>query len=78
MLSCRFLAYSAMESKAFRLCEVLSYQSDPAQYTPLGRIGWALVMLLSHGEVECHADSRAVFPFNTGMECCLSLHFNIL
>ena len=25
-------------------------------------IGWALVTLLSHGEVERHADSGAVFP----------------
>ena len=78
MLNRRFSAYSALESKDFGLCEVLSYQSDSAQYTLLGRIVWALVMLLSHGEVECHAGSGTVFPFNTGMECCLSLHFNIL
>ena len=73
-----YSAYIAMESKAFRLFKVLSYQSNPVQYTPLGRISWALVMLLSHGEVKCHPDSRAVFPFNTSMECCLSLHCNIL
>ena len=27
-----------------------------------GELGWALVTLLSHGEVERHADSGAVFP----------------
>ena len=63
MLSRRFSAFSALKSKALRLREVFG-ATGPIQrrYIHAGEIGWALVTLLSHGEVERHADSRAVFP----------------
>ena len=62
MLSHRFSAYSAMESKAFRLGEVLVLPVRSNAVHSAREIGWALVTLLSHGEVEHHADSRVVFP----------------
>ena len=61
MLSCRFSTFCAVESKAFMLHEVLvlPVRSSAVHFT--GEIGWGLVTLLSHGEVERHADSRAVY-----------------
>ena len=68
-----------MESKAFRLCEVLVLlvQSCKVHYSAR-EIGWAVVMLLSHGEVECHTNSERCSPFNVNMECRLSLRFNLI
>ena len=62
MLSHRFSAYSAMESKAFsRLGEILVLVVRSNAVHSAREIGWALVTLLLHGEVEHHADSRMVF-----------------
>ena len=64
MLS-RFAAYSAVESKAFRLRVVFGPTGLIQRVHSAGEIGWALVTLLcllSHGEVERHANSGAVFP----------------
>ena len=54
MLTPKFSAYSAVESKAFRLRSSAVHSS--------GGIGWALFTPFSHGEVERHAGSGAVFP----------------
>ena len=62
MLSHRFSPYSGMESKAFRLGEGLVLPVRSSVVHSAGEIGWALVMLSSHGEVEHHADSRVVLP----------------
>ena len=61
MLSFRFSTFCVVESKALMLHEVLvlPVRSSAVHFT--GEIGWALVTLLSHGEVERYADSRAVF-----------------
>ena len=62
MLSRRFSAYSAVESKAFRLREVFG-PTGPIQRGTLrwgDRLGSSHT--LSHGEVERHVDSGAVFP----------------
>ena len=75
MMSRRFSAYSAVESKAFRLPEVFC-PTGPIQRRTLrwGDIGWPLVTLLSHGEVERHADSGAVFPPLTPIWSVVFLH----
>ena len=67
-----------MESKAFRLCEVLVLLVQSCKVHSAREIGWAVVMLLSHGEVECHTDSERCSPFNVNMECWLSLRFNLI
>ena len=51
-----------MESKAFRLGEVLVLPVRSNAVHSAREIGWALATLLSHGEVEHHADSKVVFP----------------
>ena len=63
MLNRRFSAYGAVESKAFRLCEVLVILVQSSKVRSAREIAWAVVMLLLHGKVECHTDSGAVFPF---------------
>ena len=55
-------ANSAMESKAFRLGEVLVLLVRSNAVHSAREIGWVLVRLLLHGEVEHDADSRVVFP----------------
>ena len=51
-----------MESKAFsRLGEILVLVVRSNAVHSAREIGWALVTLLLHGEVEHHADSRMVF-----------------
>ena len=67
-----------MESKAFRLCEVLVLLVQSSKVHSAREIGWAVVMLLSHGEVECHTDSERCSSFNVNMECWLSLRFNLI
>ena len=67
-----------MESKAFRLCEVLVPLVQSSKVHSAREIGWAVVMLLLHGEVECHTDSEQCSPFNVNMECWLSLRFNLI
>ena len=52
-----------MESKAFRLCEVLVLLVQSSKVHSTREIGWAVVMLLSHGKVECHTDSERCSPF---------------
>ena len=64
MLSRRFSAYSAVESKAFRLREVFGpFLTGPIQR---GTLRWGDRLGCSHAfvtrEVERHADSGAVFP----------------
>ena len=63
MLSRRFSAYSAVESKALRLREVFG-PTGPIQSVTLR---WGDRLGSSHAfvtwEVERHADSGAVFPF---------------
>ena len=60
-LSHRFSAYSAMESTAFMLGEILVLLVRSNAVHSAREIGWVLVTLLLHGEVEHHADSRMVF-----------------
>ena len=81
MLSRRFSAYSAVESKAFRLCEVFG----PTGLIQHGTLRWGDRLGSSHAfshtgksNITPIAERCSIPPFNTNMECCLSLHLNLI
>ena len=79
MLSHRFSAYSAMESKAFRLGEVLVLPVRSNAVHSAREIGWALASRFCHmGKSNITPIAKWYSPVNANMECSLSLRFNLI
>ena len=81
MLSRRFSAYSAVESKTFRLREVFG-PTGPIQR---GTLHWEDRLGSSHAFKFYHTGKSNVTPIaercspsNLNMECCLSLRLNLI